>query len=424
MRKNCVLLPACLFFLLSPRLFADIAAIHANALPQETAVLSALDDAKELEPYSRSWTMTWDYPVTRDEVAARLGKDLGFQTFAAKNHPENFELLLLTGLVARYAYNVDVDGAFDTAMNALGQAQKLAPGDFRAPWFRATLECQTKKMGAGAKEFLAIEASHAWDSLPVAFWDDYINCATIDALPAHSLRAIDHLEKLHPGESSDFATAADVDRKRFVPFDPNKAYKPEDVWQGEKNGGDIVLTSTMCGVRLHVHGDWMVNQMELKNGSCVAYFSTGPYKAITTDLHPSILLLVQQPKENESLRDFSKKFLEDGTFEPDPQLHCPTPNCIALKEFQPGIYKAEGDGHGRIVFFERDQPEFPGLIFEAPQDLPESDKSAGITYYRPDQVQQRIPGKLYYLVLLDTASSIEDPALKDFDFFLQNFTVE
>ena len=62
MRKKSVLLLACLFTLLSPRLFADIAAIRANALPQETAVLSALDDAKQLEPYSWSWTMNWDYP--------------------------------------------------------------------------------------------------------------------------------------------------------------------------------------------------------------------------------------------------------------------------------------------------------------------------------------------------------------------------
>ena len=154
MRKNTVLLLVGLYSLLSPRLFADIAAIRANALPQETAVLSALDDAKQLEPYSRSWTMNWDYPVAKDEVAARLSKDLGFLTRASKNHRENAELLLLTGLVARYAYNVDVDGSYGAAMNALGQAEKLAPGDFRAPWFRASLECQTTQPKAGGDEFL------------------------------------------------------------------------------------------------------------------------------------------------------------------------------------------------------------------------------------------------------------------------------
>ncbi len=39
MRKNTVLLLVSLYSQRSPRLFADIAAIHANALPQETAVL-------------------------------------------------------------------------------------------------------------------------------------------------------------------------------------------------------------------------------------------------------------------------------------------------------------------------------------------------------------------------------------------------
>jgi hypothetical protein len=45
-------------------------------------------------------------------------------------------------------------------------------------------------------------------------------------------------------------------------------------------------------------------------------------------------------------------------------------------------------------------------------------------YYRPSQTNQRIPGKLYYLVLLDVAASIEEPALKDYEFFLQNMIVE
>jgi len=44
--------------------------------------------------------------------------------------------------------------------------------------------------------------------------------------------------------------------------------------------------------------------------------------------------------------------------------------------------------------------------------------------FHPGQIHQRIPGKLYYLVLLDTAASIEEPAMKDYDFFLQNLTVE
>jgi hypothetical protein len=72
----------------------------------------------------------------------------------------------------------------------------------------------------------------------------------------------------------------------------------------------------------------------------------------------------------------------------------------------------------------RNEPEYPGLIFEAALEIPKPEAGKGPQFFRPSQIQQRIPGKLYYPVMLDTAASIEEPAMKDFDFFLQNLTVE
>jgi hypothetical protein len=426
MRRNTVVLLVGLYSLLSPRLFADIAAIHANALPQETAVLSALDDAKQVELYSRSYVADpqWNFPLAKSEVAARLSKDLVFLELAAKNHPDNEELMLLTGLVARYAYNVDVDGSHDVATNELNQAQKLAPSDFRAPWFRATLQCQTLHADEGASALLSIEAAHAWDQLPAAFWGDYMECAAITNMPEHALRAASYIEKLHGPQSQMTAFFAGAEKKRFEPYDPAKKYAPKEVWEGQKEDEDVIFTSTTCGVRLHARDDWEIHNLELNSGSCLANFGTGPYKGTVHSLHPSVMLLVQQPKVGESLENYSEKFQNDGTFEPDPALHCPVGRCIALKAVQPNMYKEDGDGHGRLLIFERNEPEFPGLIFESPQGPPQPAAGAGPVAYHPNQIQLRIPGKLYYLVLLDTAASIEEPALKDFEFFLQNLTVE
>jgi hypothetical protein len=424
MLKRSISFLGLLLVCVTPRTFADIAAIHADRLPQETVLLGALDDARQMEPYSASWTAKWQYKISKEEVATRLGKDLGFLKLAIKSHPDNVELLLLTGLVARYAYNLDVDGSYDEAMDALGQAQKLAPADFRASWFRATLECQTTEPDSGADKFVLIEASDQWEHLPAAFWDDYMECASVTNMPAHELRAANHIEKLHAPESAMRTFLVGTARKRFDACDPKKKYEPKEAWAGQNNGEETVFTSTLCGVRMHARGGWEVDQIGLNNGSCIAYFSTGPYKATTQNLRPSVLLMVQQPKPGETLEDYSKKFMKDGTFVPDPDLRCPATNCIALKGVQPGMYKADGDGHGRIVIFERDQPEFPGLIFESPSQPPKGDPSQGTQYYRPSQTQGRIPGKLYYLALLDAAASIEEPALKDFDFFLQNLTVE
>jgi hypothetical protein len=413
MRKVLAPLSAISLLLAAPMAFADVASIRADALPQETAVLAALDDARQLEPYSSSFTPNWEYAIDRKEVFARLEKDLGFLSLA-----------LLTGQVAHYAYNLDVPDAHDKAIDAFDQAQKLAATDLRVPWFRAALLCQLDRPAAGAVDFLSIEESPASDQLPAAFWTDYLACATVTNMPAHALRAADHLTKLHAPESQLRTFLTDVARKRFDPFDPKKTYAPNEVWEASTVKEGTAFTSTTCGIRLTAQGHWTVNQMALTKGTCVAYFSTGPYKATTRDLHPSILVMVQSPKEVESLKDFFARFLHDGTFEPFTPSRCPTTNCLAMKGVQPHMYKADGDGHGHILAFERDQPNYPGLSFESPMEAPKTDGTEGPKFYHPSQVRQRIPGKLYYLVLVDTAASIEDSALKDLDFFLQHLTVE
>ena len=424
MRKIAVLSIAFLFSLLTLSAHADVAAIHSDRLPQEKAVIAALDDAREMEPYSHVWWPEWKFPLSKQEVAKHLGKDLDSLVHALKKHPENEELALLTGLVGRYAYNVDVKGSQDIPLNALSLAQTLDSKDVRAPWFRATFMCETLQPAEGENEFLSLEASHPWDQLPAAFWIDYMECASHTNMFAHVLRAANHLEKLHGAATPLSNTYLNRARKHFDLFDPIKTYDPKVVWQSDYAGSDLLFTSTSCGLRLRARTDWRVDRRDLTEGSCVAVFSTGPYKAATGDLSPSIMVLVQQPKKGETLDEFSKKFLTKGTFEPYTLTQCPADHCMALRGEQPEMYGKDGNGRARVVFFEREEPAFPGLIFEAPSENPKPNKPGPFTLPRPNQTQQRIPGKLYYLVLLDTAASIEEPAMKDFDFFLENLTVE
>jgi hypothetical protein len=277
---------------------------------------------------------------------------------------------------------------------------------------------------AGAEEFLSIEGSHAWEQLPTAFWDDYVECAGVTNMPAHLLRAVNHLEKQHAPSTKITTVLTDSIRKRSEPFDPKKEYQPREVWRGENIGENTEFTNTTCGVRLRSHGSWEVQQLALNQGTCVAIFSTDHYQGTVHNLRPSVMLLAKQPEGNETLQEFSNRFSKKGSYEPFTPVRCPAAACIAMKGVQPGMYNEDGDGHGRIVVFERDQPEYPGLVFEAPQELPKSNGEEGAKFYHPNQIQQRIPGKLYYLVLLDTAASIEEPAMKDLDFFLENLTVE
>lgn len=423
MRKICVLILALFLFASARRARADAAAIHADKLPRQTAVRAALDDARQLEPYCRRWSSDGQYPVTKDQVAARLTKDLGFLVPALKNHPRNEELALLTGLVAHYAYNLDVPDTHETAMWALGEAEKLAPADIRAAWFQAALKCQTLESTEGADAFLAIERGHKWNQLPAAFWMDYVDCATGTNMPEHALRAMGYLKQLNAQEAAQEQPMALIALKRIVPFDPARTYETKEVWKSDDKD-DPALTSTSCGVRLRLRGFWTINQLALQKSTCVALFQTGAYQGTTQQLRPGILLLVKQPEPGQSLEDFARKFMPPGPTQTFVPSRCPADRCFGLAGVQEGMYGKDGDGHGRIIVFERDQPAFPGLIFESPAVIPKTDKNDSLHDYRPEALQGRIPGHLYYLVLLDAAASIEQPALADYDYFLGNLVVE
>jgi hypothetical protein len=423
MGKLWTLLGAALLMASAATSYADLAAIRVSELPQETAVLGALDDAQKLEPFSRSWSMEWKYPIAKTEVAARLGKDLGSLNAALKAHPKNVELLLLTGLVAHYAYNLDVDGSHDEAVSTLKDATTLAPEDIRGPWFGASLVCQTSEPSPGADEFLALEKRKPWNQLPVGFWNDYMECAEIVSMPAHVLRAADHLEKLHAPQNDTRTFLKDVAAKRFDAVDLTKEYENKNAWYANPAGDDTDFTGTACGFQMRVHGNWKVHNLVLQNGTCAAVFGSGPYPAISGSLSPSVAVIVKRAEDGQSLQDFLNK-ISPGADQPDTETICPVAGCIARRILKKDTYGKNGDLHGRIVVFERDEPEFPGLIFEHPLVPPTDKGKEDASYFRPAQTLKRIPGKLYYAVLLDTAASIEGPASNDWQFALKNMKVE
>lgn len=389
-------------------------------------MLGSLDDARLMEPYSRYWSAQWQFDLPKEEVGAHLSKDLAFLNLALKSHPENVELLLLTGLVAHYAANVDVQGEVELSLQAFNQAQKLRPEEIRAPWFRGSLYCQTAQLKRGAEDFLGIEKSHAWEKLPASFWLDYMECAALSNMPMHVLRTEDHLVHLQAPASRLREVVVETARKRIDPFDPGKKYEAKEAWQGENAGEDTVFTSTSCGLQLRPRGNWQLKDLGLGKSGCLARFGPGPYRGSHSKVDAEIVVVAKQPAANETLLEYATSFPQAA--EPDSSVlasaHCPVTICMARKGIQAGAYGKNGDGHIFLLAFEREEPVFPGLIFESPLEVPQSNSGEGYMYFHPRQVQGRIPGKLFYVVLLSTASSAEKASLTDLDAFLARMTVE
>lgn len=198
-------------FFLGTNVCAQLHQIDLAKLPQDAGVRTAYSNVEAVEFMAHSWSPTWSYSVPKTEVASKLSLSLAELRSAQTHAQQNEELLLLTGIVAHLAYNVDVDGTYQVAVQSFEIAEKMAPGDYRPEWFLASRHCQSNEIDAGMEQLLSLENRIPWQQLPAAFWDDYTNCSTLALMPAHTLRAIDHAVKLGE-DSSAYSSAVDIAR--------------------------------------------------------------------------------------------------------------------------------------------------------------------------------------------------------------------
>jgi hypothetical protein len=402
---------------------AGLKDIHLEKLPQDQAILKICSDVSKVEDLVHEWHDQWKFDTPKSKVVDLLKASLTQLQKAASMAPENEELLLLTGLVAGYAYNVDIEGSHDIATDALTKAHKLAPGDYRPEWFLGALQCQTRETVQGMEYFLSVERAVQWDQVSPGFWDDYLYCASVTIMPAHALRAGKYASVLSGKSSGLRDSLLDIARKRFILPDPTKTYSAKEVWQAENNGSLTIFTSTMFGVRLSSQGTWKLNIRDVQKGIGTAQFGPGPYKGNKGSLYPTILLLIRAPKEGETLSEFAKSLVPNAPLAPSASLFCPVQECLAFEVTSPGLYKEDGAGNAFVTVFARNSPEFPGLLFEEPLALP-SEESGKTTFLRPDQRMHRLAGTLYYFVLLDSADSILPNAKIDYENFLKSLRVE
>lgn len=402
---------------------ASLRDIHREKLPQDASVLKVFSDVSGVEDMVKIWHDPWKFETPRTKVAALLKTSLDKLVKADNSAPGNEELELLTGLVATYAYNADVSGSHDLATSVLAKAQKLAPDDYRSEWFLGNLQCQTLELKQGMVRLLAIESSSKWDRLSAGFWDNYLYCAYATKMPAHVLRAGAYITKLNGDPSKERDFIVDAARKLFVSPDPEKNYSSEAIWLGEDPGSTFSLTNTMFGVHVSFTSTWKSKLGDLLNGISTVQLQTGPHPGKTGGVTPNILLFMRAPRAGETLPDFVKSLMPGSSPKPIAAPVCPVEECLAFGDDKPTVYADEGGGHAIVIVFQRQSPEFPGLLFEKPSAPPAPGKDK-TTYSRPNDRIHRLDGTLYYLVLLDFADSVAKDAKADYEAFLKSMVVE
>src|SRR5215510_15722864 len=216
--------------LLNANVRAQLRQIDPAKLPQDERVQKAYSNALRVESFAHNWSAKWTYETPKEQVVSVLTSSLRDLKPMAAAAGQNEELLLLTGFVAHLAYNVDVDETYDTAVQFLENARKLNRTDYRPEWFLGVHRCQSNAIKDGMGQMLAVESRLSWQQLPIDFWDDYVMCATMSRMPAHTLRAIDHA--VHLGASpAAYSALADSAQKRYKPTNADGTYPAHEAWE-------------------------------------------------------------------------------------------------------------------------------------------------------------------------------------------------
>lgn len=329
----------------------------------------------------------------------------------------------MTGLVAHLAYNVDVEDSYETAVQSLEKAHKLAPGDYRAEWFLGMHRCGSNEIKDGMKELLAVENRIAWQQLPVDFWDDYINCSTISIMPAHTLRAVDRAAHLGASPSG-YSPLVDIANKRYKSTDADTTYAAHDAWEATQGEGEVEFTSQLCGIRFSAQTDWRMDMRDAAKGTCIATIETGPYPSKSGHSTPTLLVLTRTAKSQETLDDFVGAFVKKYlTARQITAPSCPSDRGVGYEIVTDAMYQAEGGGHFLVVGFANHPTDFPGLLFERP-DAPPKTESGKTVYFHPKEKLHRFSGVLYTIVELDSNGSIFEKAAADFQYLLKSIQLD
>jgi hypothetical protein len=419
---NCKLLSAfvgaTLLAVVAPLSAATLADIHREKLPQDVAVQGALDSILPLEELVDHWSGTWNASIPKDQAQTTLNLGLSTLQRSAKEDPKNEELELTIALLAHYAYNVDVDGVESQFDHALDTARSLAPADYRPAWFQAYHQCQDMQAIEGMKSLEAIETTMPWQQFPIEFWDDYIACSIVTNVPSHGLRAYDRMKQIYPTEAFKRDNYRDILLGRSVASNVANHYTNKQVWMVDSTKTSSAFTSFACGMSFSVRPEAPIQLADIDNGVCGGFTNIGPYGKEDKSNEPSIFYVSRPPKDGETLEDFKDKFTVDSELKDATPAVCPVEHCLALEN-------AHGKNiYAQMIMFERDYPEYPGLILERPY-LPAPDDSAkGFVYYHPDERVTRFSGKRYFMVGVTSPTGSQDKAKADYVVFVKALLTE
>lgn len=332
------------------------------------------------------------------------------------------ELLLLKGLTAHYAYNLDLQEYFQVAVDSLQKAREALPTDCRPLWFLGNHYAK----GADAVKGMPLlkqASQECAESLPRSFWEDYAYAALLAAMPATGTYALDQVRARNGGVlTAKMKPVEEGIARRLAPTIPGKNYKAEELWKSVPGAGTTRLVNSMFGLWVDLPGTWPVSPFGVRDGSSgIAIRLPGKGKKLPA-LEAAVFVLPAPPEASpeKALRRFLAGAGTNRSYQ-----------AVAGPGFAGGDkflwLESRQKKESRILagIVRRPQPAYPGLALESPHNItPPAGDQAGPQYYAPVREFSRLPGDLDYIIMVEGAPAAFEKGRADLELLLRNLAME
>jgi hypothetical protein len=398
--------------------------INVRTLPQDENITNNLLKMKALEPYVEYWVYEWNFKIGKDKVINEINALYSEIAGYLKNDSLNGELFLYSGLIAHYAYNLDLQEYWELAEAHLLKARELMKGDFRPDWFLGLHYIQSDHIKEGMNVFLNITKER--DIENGLFWEDYAMSSYFSQMFQNTLMGLDKAKEIL-GEDSDYEKlfGKKIRKKISVPGKKSKI-EIRKLWNLSKSDSLINFVSFPLGYRISIPLHWKVRPFPYQKRAAGLYVEIEPIKGIHGDMLPTMTVSAHVAGKKENIEDFIKNAMNAMKFDVSFEKY----NCnLGLNEssyigINSVLYPEEGGARIILVYFERNEPEYKGIRLERPREFSNTSEGANFYSLNADKIFSRFNGKLFYVIVLECSESIFEKSLAEFNRALKSFIVE
>jgi hypothetical protein len=256
--------------------------------------------------------------------------------------------------------------------------------------------------------------------VPSDFWEEYAFATALANMPSHSIYGMQQAKKIlgHPGYFEN--QLGDAIKNRIEPIDASSTYEMEDIWNASIDETNTFICRPL-GLKVLVDSTWNMQFSDYENNQ--SYVLIVPPEISNESgrkISYSIMIMMKVVDDSADIDEYGARFFGGFADQNEFEMEVKYGGMRSMEMRDPEMYQDIGGGHFHTIVFERNYPEFPGLLLEEPVEIKSSGKKKKVQYYRAGSSKDRFNSRIFYAVMLDTCEDIYDESFSLFKHFFDN----